>query len=109
MTAPFERCIQVLVDNLQSCFFTDETGRDRDAVAVVVLTAKMGYFGSPTEGATHMGIFVYGHLDTIARTTDNDATLELTLVEGATHLMSVIWIFATLTTVCSTIFYIESF
>lgn len=108
VTTTLELGVEVLIDNLQGSFLTDETGGHGEDVAIVVLTAKMGDFGSPAKGTTDMGILVDSHLDTVAAAADDNAALVFPLVDGIAHLMGEIGVIATIGTVCSIVFYIKT-
>lgn len=96
MTAALKFGVEELVDNLQSHLLRDETCGHGNNVAIVVLATQMGNLGTPAKGTTHIGVFVHGHLHTIAASADNDAATILAIVDNTAHLMSVIGVVDTL-------------
>lgn len=94
MAAPFEGSVEKLVDDLDGEVGGDETSRERKDVGVVVLASEMCNLDVPTEGATYVRIFVYSHLDSVARAADDDAAGEFTTVDGRAELVGEVGVVA---------------
>ena len=80
MTTSFKGSVEIFINNCQSRFHINKAGRNRDAITIVMLTSKMGYFWIPAESTTYMGILVYSHLNTVSRTTNDNTTFVFTLL-----------------------------
>ena len=80
MASAFKGRIEKFVNNLQGEFLRNKTSRERDDIAIVVLTAEMCYFGVPTESTPHVRILVDSHLDPVATATDYNADLNSPLL-----------------------------
>ena len=94
MATPFEGSVEKLVDDLDGEVGGDETSWKREYVGVVVLACEMGYLDVPTEGTANVRIFVYSHLDSVARAADDDAAGEFTTVDGRAELVGEVGVVA---------------
>ena len=90
--ASFERRREVSFNDLESEVGRNEACWKRKNVGIVVLASQLCQFDSPTESATDVRIFVYSHLNTIARSTDYDAPRIGSIVDDLSNLVSKIGI-----------------
>ena len=92
MAATFERSVQEDINHLQSQLGRNKTCRQRNDVGIVVLASQLCNLLVPAKRAAHIGVFVYSHLHSVARATNDDTPLEFAFVDNRTHLMGKVWI-----------------